>query len=130
MDSPRPPPCIVELARYHWLMGGTILLATGALHLFVRHLPNVAIGRSGYVITLGLGLLYLLAGTLVWLGTRIGRLLNFICSLAYLTRPRLGLRLWREMESPEFKAHFASPDDRSKPVSRRDAESQSGSGEN
>jgi hypothetical protein len=106
--SLRPPASIVELARYHWLMGGTILFATGLLHVLTRHLPGIEIGRNAYAITIGLGLLYVFTGTLVWFGVRVGRFFNFICSLIYLTRPRLGLRLWREMDSAEFKAHFAT----------------------
>ena len=89
-------------------MGGTVLLATGLLRLLTRHLPGIEIRPTAYAITIGLGLLYLFTGTLVWFGVRVGRYLNFICSLIYLTRPRLGLRLWREMDSPEFKAHFAA----------------------
>jgi len=107
MDSHRPPQCIVEFARYHWLMGGTILATTVLLHFLTRHLPGVEIGGSAYAITISLGLLYLFTGALVWFGVRVGRYFNFICSLIYLTRPRLGLRLWREMDSMEFKSHFA-----------------------
>jgi hypothetical protein len=113
VDSTRPPPCIIELARYHWLMGGTVLLATGLLHVLTRHLPGIEIGRNAYAITLGLGLLYLFTGTLVWFGVRVGRYFNFVCSLIYLTRPRLGLRLWREMDSAEFRSHFAARGSRS-----------------
>lgn len=104
----RPPQSVVEFARYHWLMGGTVLLATGLLYRLTRHLPGVEIRWNAYAITIGLGLLYLFTGALVWFGVRVGRYFNFVCSLIYLTRPRLGLRLWREMESPEFKGHFAA----------------------
>jgi hypothetical protein len=77
---------------------------------------------QGYAITLGLGLLYGLTGGLVWFGLRPGLYLNYVCSLIYLARPRLGLGLWADMRLPEFKAHFARQDDPSKPVSRRGAE--------
>jgi hypothetical protein len=88
-------------------MGGTILVAMALLHVLTRHLPGIEVRGSAYAITAGLGQLYLFTGTLVWFGVRLGRYLNFVCCLIYLTRPRLGLRLWREMESAEFKAHFA-----------------------
>jgi hypothetical protein len=102
-----PPRSVVPFAHYHWLMGVTVLLSTGLLHLLTRHLPGVGIAPRAYAIALGLGLLYLFTGTLVWFGVRVGRYLNFACSLIYLTRPRLGLKLWREMNDPEFKAYFA-----------------------
>jgi hypothetical protein len=61
------------------------------------------------VITGGLAVLYGLAGTLVWFGTPTGRFLSRVCGLLYLARPQLGSRLWKIMDSEEFKAHFAPP---------------------
>jgi hypothetical protein len=105
-------------AYHHWLMGGTVLLTTVLFYLLTRHHPLIALSREGYAIGLGIGLGYSLTGALMWFGTPLGRYLNYVCSLLYLTRPRLGLRAWADMGRPDFKAHFASRDDRSKPVSR------------
>jgi hypothetical protein len=106
MSSRPPPPESVRLvARTHWLVGGVIVVSVGALHLLTRQLP-VAFSAKTYVISLGLGALYLLAGTLVWFGRRPGRLLSRICGLLYLVRPGLGSHLWRLMSSPEYQAHF------------------------
>jgi len=96
-------------AYYHWVMGGTILASVGLLFLLTRNSPVLVMSPKGYAITLGLGLLYGFAGTLVWFGFRAGLYLNYACSLIYLTRPRLGLNLWADMRRPEFKAHFTNP---------------------
>ena len=101
----RPPAAAVFVARTHWLVGAAIFLLVGVLHLFTRHWP-VEFGWETYAITLGLGTLYSLAGTLVWLGLPSGRLLSRICGLLYLARPQLGSRLWNVMDSAEYQAHF------------------------
>ena len=83
-----------------------MLASVALLWFFTRNLP-VVFERKTYAITIGGGVLYLLAGTLVWFGTPLGRLLSKICGLIYLVRPQLGSRLWRIMESPEYRAHFS-----------------------
>ncbi len=102
----RPPGCVLLVARTHWLVGASILFFVVLLHLLTRRLP-VAFEPKTYVITLGLGGLYLLGGTLVWFGAPLGRLLSRGCTLIYLVRPNLGSHLWRIMDSEEFKSHFA-----------------------
>jgi hypothetical protein len=101
----RPPACVVLVARTHWIVGGVICLSIAALHAFTRKLP-VEFGPLTYQITGGLAALYLLAGTLVWLGAPFGRFFSRACTLLYLSRPRLGSYLWEVMDSEEFKAHF------------------------
>ncbi len=78
----------------------------------IGQIPGVAVSRTGYAVLVGLGLLYLLTGALVWRGSGLGRGLNFVCSLPYLARPSLGLRLWRTMKSPEFRDYFAGKEER------------------
>ena len=102
----RPPPCVLHVARTHWLVGAIILASVGAMHVMTRRLPAIEFGPRTYAITLGLGVLYLLAGTLVWLGAPLGRVISRICSLLYLARPGFGLGLWEAMNLPEFAAHF------------------------
>ena len=88
------------------MVGGAILVSIGVFRWLVAKYP-VTFGPRAYAITLGLALLYLLAGTLVWLGTTAGKFLSRVCGLLYLARPQLGSRLWQIMDSEEFKAHFA-----------------------
>jgi len=102
-----PPEGVAVVARHHWLMGGAIAFFLAALHLVVRGVPQIQPTPATYAISLGLALLYLGTGTLVWFGTPLGRAFNFVCSLVYLARPQMGLRLWRISDSTEFKAHFA-----------------------
>jgi len=102
----RPPPSVVFVARTHGLVGLAIIGSAVLLHLLVRSVPRIAIGKDGYVITAGLAALYLLAGTLVWYGAPFGRLLSRVCSLLYLPRPQFGSAVWDSMNSPEFQAHF------------------------
>lgn len=104
-----PPEGVAVVARHHWLMGGAIAFFLLVLLLLVRSAPQIQPTRATYTISLGLALLYLGTGTLVWFGTPLGRVLNFVCSLVYLARPQMGLRLWRISDSAEFKAHFARP---------------------
>lgn len=104
--SRRPPGIVIEQACYHGVTGATVLLGVGLLYLFTRH-GGLVMSQRGYVITLALGALYLVTGLLVWLGLRPGRYLNYVCSLLYLARPGLGLRLWRNMRQPDFRQHFA-----------------------
>lgn len=105
----RPPPqCIAFVARTHWMVGGVIVGAIALLHSLARKLPGIEFGPRTYLITGGLALLYLLAGTLVWFGAPFGPLLSRVCGLLYLSRPRLGSYLWETMNTPEFKAHFRS----------------------
>lgn len=103
--SRRPPAIVIEQACYHAVTGTTVLLGVGLLYFFTRH-RSLVMSTQGYVITLSLGLLYLTTGLLVWLGLRPGLYLNYVCSLVYLARPGLGLRLWRNMRQPEFQKHF------------------------
>ena len=63
-----------------------------------------------YLITLGMGALYALGGTLVWFGLPLGRSVSRVCGLIYLVRPNLGTRLWQIMDSPEFRDHFLRRD--------------------
>jgi hypothetical protein len=97
-------------ACHHWLMGGTVLFTTALFYFLTHHHPLIALSREGYAIGLGLGLVYGLTGLLMWIGTPLGRYLNYPCSLVYLTRPALGLRAWADMRRPEFKAHFGRTD--------------------
>src|SRR5882762_1746557 len=103
----RPPGCVVLVARTHWIVGGVILLAIAALRAFTRKLPAIEFGPVTYEITGGLAALYLITGALVWFGAPFGRILSRLCTLLYLSRPRLGSYLWETMDSPEFQAHFA-----------------------
>ena len=93
------------VARTHWLVGAAIFSFVGLLHVGTRGLP-VEFGPKTYIITLGLGGLYLLGGTLVWFGAPFGQFVSRVCALIYLSRPNLGSNLWHIMDSPEFKAHF------------------------
>jgi hypothetical protein len=103
----RPPPKSVALvARTHWTVGIVIVASIGVLHLLTRNLPAVEFGRKTYLITSSLAALYLVAGTLVWWGSPLGRLLSRICALLYLPRPQFGGMLWELMNSPEYQAHF------------------------
>ena len=101
----RPPASVIEQACYLAVTGATVLLGVGLLYFFTRH-RSLVMSTRGYAITLSLGLLYLATGLLVWLGRRPGLYLNYACSLVYLARPGLGLRLWRNMRQPEFREHF------------------------
>jgi hypothetical protein len=102
----RRPEGVSLVAKTHWLVSGIIFGSVVFVQVVVQKFPVEASART-YVITLSLGFLYLLAGTLVWIGAPFGRTLSQICSLIYLARPQLGPRLWRIMDSPEFRAHFA-----------------------
>lgn len=104
-DHRRPPGIVVEQACYHAITGGTVLLGVGLLYFFTRH-GTLIMSPRGYGITLTLGLLYVATGLLVWFGRQPGVYLNYACSLIYLARPNLGLRLWRNMRQPAFREHF------------------------
>lgn len=110
MTSPsfcrRPPACVALVARTHGLVGVTALFSLLILHLLTRRLPNVEFGAKTYVIALGIGLTYCLAGVLVWFGTPAGRFLSRLCGLLYLPRPQFGSYLWQIMDSAEYQAHF------------------------
>lgn len=101
----RPPDCVVLVARTHWLVGIVIAGSIGLLYWSTRQLP-IEFGFRTYAITGSLAVLYLLGGTLVWFGAPLGRVVSRVCALLYLSRPRLGSRLWETMDSAEFKAHF------------------------
>lgn len=101
---PRPEG-VVLVARSHWLVGGVVFVSIGLLYAFTRGWP-VEIAPEAYRITFGLGGLYLLTGTLVWLGAPGARLLSRVCGLLYLARPNFGSHLWNVMDSPEYQAHF------------------------
>lgn len=103
----RPPPVSVALvAKTHWAVGVTVVASIALLHFVTRNIPVIEFALRTYLITGALGLLYLLAGTLVWFGAPLGRLLSRICCLLYLPRPQFGGRLWEIMNSPEYQAHF------------------------
>ena len=102
----RPPNSVVLVARTHWVVGGVITASILLLHWLTRDLPGVTFERKTYLITSGLAVLYLLAGTLVWFGAPFGPLLSRICGLLYFPRPHFGSHIWDTMNSPEFKAHF------------------------
>ena len=102
----RPPDSVAHIARTHWLVGAVALGSIVVLHLFTRNLPRVTFGPSTYRVAVGLALLYLAGGTMVWFGTPLGRLVNHVCCLLYLVRPQLGDRIWRIKRTEEFKAHF------------------------
>ena len=102
----RPPRSVAFVARTHWFVGLTIVASVGVLHFITRNLPGIEFQPRTYMITGGLGALYLVAGTLVWFGAPLGRLLSRVCGLLYLPRPEFGGRLWDIMNSPEYQAHF------------------------
>ena len=102
----RPPDSVAYIARSHWLVGTVALGSSGLLHLFTHNLPGVTFEPMTYRVALGIALLYLTGGTMVWFGTPLGRFVNHLCSLLYLVRPQLGDRVWRIMRTEEFKAHF------------------------
>ena len=104
-----PPKPVAFVARTHWFVGIIIVASIGLLHLLTRNLPGIEFRPRTYVITGSLGGLYLLAGTLVWFGAPLGRLLSRICALLYLPRPQFGGQLWDIMNSPEYQAHFTRP---------------------
>ena len=100
------PSSVVFVARTHWVVG-IVIVGTIALFRYVtRDLPYLEFGPRTYAITGALGALYLLTGTLVWLGAPLGRLLSRICGLLYLARPQFGSYVWDTMSLPEFKEHF------------------------
>lgn len=101
-----PPKPVAMVAMTHWVVGIVIVVSIGILHLITRNLPSIEFGRKTYLITGCLALLYLLAGTLVWFGAPLGRLLSRVCALLYLPRPQFGGRLWDVMNSAEYQAHF------------------------
>jgi len=98
---------VVLVARTHWTVGVVILAATALLWWITRRLPQLEVGPRTLVITGGLAALYLIAGTLVWLGAAPGRLLSRVCTLLYLPRPSFGGYLWETMNTAEYRAHFA-----------------------
>lgn len=87
-------------------MGGVVLFFAIMLYVLLRDSSVLELSRKTYTITIGLALLYLVTGFLVWFGTPIGRPFNYVLALPYLARPPLGLRVWKIMRSDEFKAHF------------------------
>jgi hypothetical protein len=111
---PKPPRCVAFVAKTHWLVGCVITASILLLHGLTRNLPGIEFARKTYVITGGLALLYLLAGTLVWFGAPFGPLLSRICGLLYFPRPNFGSQVWDTMNSPEFKEHFNRSRTRSK----------------
>jgi hypothetical protein len=103
----RPPDPVAFIARTHWVMGSVILSFAVMLYVLLRDSSVFELSRRTYTITLGLGIIYLIAGVLVWFGTPGGRVLNYVCSMLYLARPPLGMRIWKVMRSPDYKAHFS-----------------------
>jgi hypothetical protein len=111
MENPAPPlrrpDCVALVARTHWAVSGSILVSVVLLRWVTAKFP-IEFNPRTYVITVGLALLYGLAGTLVWFGAPLGRFLSRVCGLLYLSRPRLGSHLWRVMDSEEYQAHFGA----------------------
>lgn len=103
---PRPPDCVVFVARTHWAVSGAIGVTAILLHLITRRVPELEFGASTYALTAGLVVLYGLAGTLVWLGLAPGRLLSRVCGLLYFPRIQFGSLVWRTMDREDFRAHF------------------------
>ena len=102
-----PPKAVALVAKTHWVVGVVIVASIAVMHLITRNLPAIEFGLKTYLITGGLGALYLLTGSLVWFGAPLGRLLSRICGLLYLPRPQFGGRLWDIMNSAEYQAHFS-----------------------
>ncbi len=102
----RPPDSVAHVARTHWLVGAVVVVSFLVLHALTRNLPRVDINPLAPRIVLGLGLLYLATGTMVWFGMPFGRFCSQVCGLLHLARPQLGDRIWRIMRSAEFKTHF------------------------
>ena len=113
----RPTECVAVVARHHWLMSGVIFCFVAGIFALTHQFPRLEFARQSYLIALGLGFLYLSAGTLVWFGTPFGRAVSYVCCVFYLVRPPLGFRLLRISDSAEFKAHFA----RTKPDANSEA---------
>jgi len=109
----RPPQSVAFVARTHWIVSLVIFVSVALLHTATRRLPVLEFGPRTYLITLGLAVLYLAAGTLVWFGAPFGRVLSRICGLLYLARPNFGSNVWETMNLPEFAAHFRRGDRRS-----------------
>ena len=103
---PRPPDCVVFVARTHGFVALVIIGSVALLHGLTRKLPGIDFEARTYLITGGLAAIYLLTAALVWLGAPLGRLSSRLCALIYLARPNFGSRIWDEMDSPEFQAHF------------------------
>ncbi len=103
---PRPPSCVVMVARVHWIVGTVIVVSTALLRAVTSNLPQIEFGARTFIIAGALAALYLLAGTLVWFGAPLGPLLSRVCSLLYLPRPQFGSAIWDIMDSAEFRAHF------------------------
>jgi hypothetical protein len=103
---PRPPETVAFIARTHWLMSGVFLFFNAGLYLLLRDSTVFDLSQKTHGILLGLSAGYALAGILVWYGAPPGRLLNYVCSLLYLARPPLGMRIWKIMRSEEYQAHF------------------------
>ena len=113
METPaprlRPPDSVAFIARTHWLVGGVALISVALLHGFTRGISRLVFNPHTLQIAIGVAVLYLATGTMVWFGTPLGRFCNHMCSLLYLVRPRLGDRVWGIMRTEEFKAHFGPP---------------------
>ena len=95
------------MARTHWVVGVIIVVSIGTLHFLTRDLPGIEFRARTYIITGSLGALYLIAGTLVWFGLPLGRVLSRICGLLYLPRPQFGGAIWETMNSAEYQGYFS-----------------------
>lgn len=102
----RPPESVVFVARTHWLTGGVILVSVGLMHVVALTAGVIEFAPLAYAIGLGLGAIYLLAGTAVWFGWPAGWALHALCTVLFLPRPSLGRRLWAIGRAEEFRAHF------------------------
>ncbi len=87
-------------------MSVVLLGFAGGMFLLLHDSVVFELSGKAYAITLGLAGIYALTGLLVWRGFRFGLVLNYLCSLLYLARPPLGLRIWKTMRSEEFRRHF------------------------
>ncbi len=102
----RRPRGVALVARPPWTGGVVILVATTLLYWVARRLPQIEFGARTLLIAGGLAALYLTAGTLVWFGAPLGRLLSRVCALLYLPRPQFGSYLWELMDTADYQAHF------------------------
>jgi len=105
----RPPAAVVFVARTHAVVGSVILGALLPLHLVTRNLPAIEFGTRTYFWAGALGMFYLAAAAMVWLGAPLGLVASRVCCLLYLPRPAFGARIWETMGLPEFRAHFRRP---------------------
>lgn len=104
----RPPDSVRFVAGTHFAVGAAVAAAVALVHFSTRHLP-ITFNPKAYAFVGFLAVLFLLTGTLVWLGRAPGRGLSRACTYLCLMRPGLSRRLNEAMRLPEFVAHFEAP---------------------